>query len=131
MPAITTIAGRHAADRARAVAANRIEIAQDHARAGLDLAMRFHGLRTVPHFDPDPVDDRVLWINCRVGSVAADHALVYAVLDELGWRQNAARLSRHNARFDIVRLAHGPTAATVTVIIKMPTSEAPQWDPAA
>lgn len=123
----TTVAGRHAADRARdrdrAEAQSLIAELQDRVRGELDRELRSYGLTTHPHLHPALGYERSLWVNCRLASAATDHALVYAILDELGWSPDRARLSRIRQTHDVLRLRHAATDATLVLIVKVPFGE--------
>jgi hypothetical protein len=107
-----------------------LEIQQQGARERLAKAVAARGLETHPHFDRELGPERSLWINCRLDTRTADHQLVYALLDECGWRPDRERLSRVNHGYDIVRLKHASTAATLVVIIKLPAGAIEQWEAA-
>lgn len=122
-PHCTTVVGRHAADLARAraaIAQGEHDDQQDHARRELDRTLRGFGLRTEPHFDPTLQTERSIFVHCRVHTARADHELVYAILDDQGWRSDCARLSRFRQAYDVLRLVHRGTGATLVVIIKVP-----------
>lgn len=120
----TTVAGRHAADARRARdALDRREL-EDSAREQLAREFRSYGLTTFPHLQPELGIDRSIWVECRLASCAADRALVYAILDELHWQPDPARLSRIRQSHEVVRLRHRDTGATVVLIVKLP-AEAP------
>ena len=118
-PSCTTIAGRHAADVAR-IRERRTVTVQDAARERVARSCRRHGLTTHAHFEPELGTERTLWVDCRLESSRMDHAHVYAILETLGWKPDRARLSRFGERYDIVRLLHAETNATLTLIIKVP-----------
>lgn len=122
-PPCTTVAGRLAADRRRAAAAGLVDDAHDRARNELERALRLAGLSTQPHFHRELAAERSLWVDCRLASAHDDHRLVYAVLDAQGWRPDRERLSRHGQRYDVLRLRHAGTDATVVVIVKVPFGE--------
>lgn len=122
-PPCTTIAGRLAADRRRAADANLVEQLHDRARDELDRALRLAGLTTRPHFHRELAAERSLWIDCRLDRAHDDHRLVYAILDAQGWAPDRERLSRHGQRYDVLRLRHAGTDATVVVIVKVPFGE--------
>lgn len=118
----TTVAGRAAADRRRAEA-GLINQLQDRSREELDRALRFYGLPTVPHFNEALETDRTLFVECRLPCAEADRKLVYDVLDQEGWKPDAARTSRHRGWYDFLRLRHEGTDALLAVIIKRPHGE--------
>lgn len=120
---LTTVAGRHAADRERAVERETLTDRQDAARHALDRELRSYGLSTRPHLHPALGIDRSIWVNCRLASAAADHAFIYAILDELGWQPDPARLSRTRQAYDVLRLRHAATGATLVLIVKVPFGE--------
>lgn len=126
----TTVAGRHAAQlrRQRERSAQRTD--HDIAREHLALAASLRGLTICRHFDPALGSERALWIDCRHGRCPTDHQLVYALLDELGWQPDTARLSRQNAHYDTCRLTHQASGAALCVIIKLPKGEPTQWEAA-
>ena len=97
----------------------------------MDRAIRAHGLRTEPHLDGIGRGDaeRTIFIFCRPESTRADHDLIYALLDTLGWRPDRARLGRVTLAYDITRLIH-TSGARVTLIIKLPFGQPPQWEAA-
>lgn len=122
-PNTHSVAGRHAADRVRARAAivqAEHDDQQDHARRELDRTLRGFGLRTEPHFDPSLGTERSIFVWCRVPTARSDHELIYAILDDQGWRSDCARLSRHRQAYDVLRLVHQQTGATLVVIVKVP-----------
>lgn len=126
----TTVAGRHAAALRRQRARTDLQIAQDLAREAFACAVSLHGLTVYRHFEAELGPERSLWIDCRVDSCAADHRLVYALLDEYGWQPDRTRLSRTSHRYDIVRLRHGTSDATLVVIIKLPVGGFMEWEAA-
>jgi hypothetical protein len=127
----TIIAGRHEADRRRAAIDQSWRILQEHARTALDKTLRLFGLRTNPHFHVSPLSEEPsLWAWCRLATARADHDFIYAVLDEQGWKTDPARLSRFSVPLDVIRLRHAPTDATLVLIIKIPTGEAPHLEAA-
>lgn len=85
-------------------------------RAELGHALRAYGLRAVVDEGTEPA----LWVECRPACAAADRALVYGVLDRLGWAPDCARLSRLQVRHDVLRVRHARTGAAWVVIIKTP-----------
>lgn len=119
----TSVAGRHAADIARLRAQDERSADQDAARLALDRALRAHGLTTHPHLHPELGIDRTIWVSCRLATAADDHAWIYAQLDELGWKPDRERLSRIRQSYDVLRLRHTATDATVVLIVKVPFGE--------
>lgn len=105
------------------------EALQSGVRRELANAFRAHGLRTLPHFSSDLGEESV-WVECRLDHLRADHALVYALLDEFGWKPNTERLSRFSQRYEVTRLRHKRTDATIALIVKLPLGEVPQWEAA-
>lgn len=117
MPALTTTAGRHAADVARqraAAIAGHLAEQQDDVREDLAATYRRLGLRCFAHYHPQNAEPS-LAVNCRLEH-ALDHDLVYAVLDEKGWRPDPARLSRVRHGYDVLRLVHENGARLVLVV---------------
>lgn len=101
---------------------------EDHARKAVDKTLRLYGLRTQPHFDRTLETERSLWVDCRLATAQADRAFVYAVLDDHGWHPDRARLSRHRDTYDVLRLKHRATGATLVLIIKSPFAELPHLE---
>lgn len=121
----TTIAGRHAAEQARLRVTTDRRESQDDARQQLVEALTRFGLDVRAHLQPELADvDRTIWTACRVHCARADHESIYAILDLTGWRPDRARLSRHQLPYDVVRLRHPDTDATLVLIIKAPFGEA-------
>lgn len=116
----TTVAGRHAADQARERRRADRSTDQDTARWALERALRTYGLTTHPHLQPSLGIDRTIWVNCRLPTASADHAWIYAQLDELGWRPDRERLSRIRQGYDVLRLRHTASDATLVLIVKVP-----------
>lgn len=121
MPNITSIAGRHAADRERERHTELVNLFHHRAFEALDDALRAAGLKTHPHFAPQLHDERSLWVECRLATAQTDHERVYAVLDDMGWQPDRERLSRFRGAYDVVRLQHAETGARLVVIVRMPT----------
>lgn len=119
----TTVAGRTAADRQRAMEAHARQDAQQKAREDLNRALMFYGLPTAPHFNPGLGEDRSLWVDCRIVCAAADRRLIADVMDQEGWRSDVHRLSRHGERYEVLRVRHTKTDATLVVIVKVPHGE--------
>jgi hypothetical protein len=134
MPHPTSIAGRHAADRQRARAAEAatatVESAQFDARKALSYRLSHAGLHTFADIIPRPNVEPTLGLRCRLDRCEQDHALVYAVIDEMGWKTDVNRLSRINSRYDILRLVHVESAATLLLIITLPAYEVAKWEAA-
>lgn len=116
----TTVAGRHAADARRSRAHDALLERQDRVREQLAHELRSYGLTTHPHLQRVLVVDRSIWVECRVASCAQDRAFVYAILDELHWSPDCTRLSRFRQSYEVVRLRHADTGATVVLIVKIP-----------
>jgi hypothetical protein len=93
---------------------------QDKTRDQLAASCRRYGLTVNAHFQPELENERTLWVNCRAETRDTDHAHVYALLDEQGWKPDRERLSRYRQRHDIVRLRHADTDASLVLIIKVP-----------
>jgi hypothetical protein len=98
-------------------------------RRELAKAFRAHGLRTLPHYSTDLAEPSI-WVECRVDTCASDHALIYALLDAEGWRTNTERLSRVSQRYDVTRVRHIRTGATLALIVKHPSPDTPSWEAA-
>lgn len=129
-PPCTTVAGRHAAALCRQRARTDLQIAQDFAREAFACAAVLHGLTVYRHFQPELGPERSLWIDCHVATCAADHRLVYALLDEYGWQPDRARLSRTSQRYDVLRVRHAKSDAVLVVIIKLPVGGYQEWEAA-
>jgi hypothetical protein len=134
MPHSTSIAGRHAADRQRARAADAVTAvtadAQFDARKALAYRLERAGLHTFADIIPRPNVEPTLALRCRVDSCEQDHARIYAILDEMGWKSDVNRLSRINHRYDILRLVHPATGATLVLIITLPAYQVSPWEAA-
>jgi hypothetical protein len=134
MPHPTSIAGRHAADRQRARAAEaasaHIVDAQFEAAAVLAFRLQRSGLQTCADILPHRPIEPTLGVRCRIDHCEADHSLIYAILDELGWKTDPKRLSRVNARYDILRLVHAASGATLVLIITLPAYQVGAWEAA-
>ncbi len=130
MPAITTTAGRHAADRQREHLAVDFALEQQAARAFLAHKLRAHGLVVFADTAERPNVEPSIAVNCRVDSCAADRETVYALLDETGWTKHPSRFARHNGYGDFVPLVHPTTRATCWLIVKVPSPRVPQWEAA-
>jgi len=121
MPHLTTVAGRHAADRARAQAATeaatRKSLTDEAAREGLRAAIAGHAIRVL-----DVLRDGAheLRVQCGVDTCARDSELVDAIITDQGFTLDPTRLSRFRDRFEFVRLLQPATGAQVTVVISRP-----------
>lgn len=125
-----TIAAKRLGAQLRAERETAIEAQQNTARECLARTIAQHGLAVHQHFESALGPERSLWVDCRLESRNTDQQLVYAILDEQGWRPDRDRLSRVNHRYDITRLKHASTNATLVVIIKLPMGEVGQWEAA-
>ena len=134
MPHITSIAGRAAADRQRAraaeVATAKVEAAQQEAREALARRFKAAGLHAFADITARPNVEPTLGVRCSITSCEQDHSLVYAILDELGWKTDVRRLSRINSRYDILRLVHVQTSAMLVLIITLPAYQISSWEAA-
>jgi hypothetical protein len=130
----TSIAGRHAADRLRAATAARAEaelrLERQNARVHLAQRLRAVGLAVAAECAEHPERMPTIAVNCRVDTCRADHALVYALLDETGWSKDPSRYARHNVYGDFVPLHHPTTQALCLLVVKVPESQVPQWETA-
>ena len=121
MPHLTSIAGRHAADRERqraALAAAEVQtLVNDSARESLRRAIAAHQIRVV-----DVLRDgrHELRVQCGVDTCAHDSALVDAIITDFGFALDPSRISRFSERFEFVRLHNPATGAKVEVVIGRP-----------
>lgn len=97
--------------------------AQDTARAEVARGVRWFSIPTREHFEPEPDDERTLYVNCRLASAAVDRQVVYAVLEDQGWHPDSKRLSTYRGNLDTMRLVHSETRARLCVVIRIPTGE--------
>lgn len=123
MPHLTTVAGRHAADRARtaaaAEAATSKALTDSAARETLRRAIAGHGIRVL---DCLRADGPELHVKCGVDTCAQDSALVDAIITDQGYTLDPSRISRFRDRFEFVRLVQQGTGAKVSVVISRPGS---------
>lgn len=121
MPHLTSIAGRHAADRARQratqAAAEAHQLVSDEAREALRRAIAAHGIRAIDVLRDGTHELRVA---CGVVTCAQDSATVDAIITDQGFTLDPTRLSRFRDRFELVRLHQPATGAKVTVVISRP-----------
>lgn len=136
MPHLTSIAGRHAADRERERAAQAlltqpdVDEQQQLARERLARTIRNLGIEAHAHFDDVLGTERTLKVDCRLASCENDQRLVHAVLDDQHWRPDPRRISRYNARYHVVRVRHRDTGATLAIVLSIPNCEVTQWEAA-
>ena len=130
MPALTSTAGRHAADRQRAALEAERVIEQQSARAHLAHRLRHAGLAVFADCVERPNTEPSIAVNCRLESCMADHELVYTMLDDTGWTKNPAAWARHNAYGDFVPICHPTTQATCLLIVKVPHAKIDHWEAA-
>jgi hypothetical protein len=124
-PAVTSIAGRHEADVRRARLAGHNHRQQD-AREDLERTIRRRGLQVVAdwHGTAEPA----LAVKCRLEHAQDDRIWIYAALDSCGWQPDRTRLSRINARYDVLRLRHKDTAAPLMLVITNACGEVEAWE---
>jgi hypothetical protein len=126
-PGPHTVAGRHAADRARERDSRPALVARRAAIDQLVTAIRAHGL---PHFadlTARPNVEPGIGVNVRLDRITADEALVFALLDERGWRITTGRHGTYGHHLFCV---HEATGAEVVLHVKVPHAAVPQWEPA-
>lgn len=136
MPHLTSIAGRHAADRERERAAQALLTPPDDcelqaaARDRLARVIRMHGLEACARFEDVLGPERTLKVDCRLASCANDQRLVYAILDDQRWRPDDRKRSVISARYHVLRVRHRDCGAQLAVVIGIPNSEVTQWEAA-
>lgn len=136
MPHLTSIAGRHAADRERERAAQALLTHPDLieqqalARERLARTIRAHGIEVHARYDDVLGSERTLKVDCRLASCENDQRLVYAILDDQRWRPDTHRISRFNARYHVLRVRHAGTGAALAVVLSIPNCEVTQWEAA-
>lgn len=121
MLSITSIAGRHQADVRRARACSQHTSRQQDAREELERALRAHHLQVIA--DWHGASEPALAVKCRLEHARHDRGWIYAALDTLGWQPDTRRLSRINAKYDVLRLRHRDTAAALMLIVQSPCAE--------
>lgn len=123
MVQITSIAGRHAADRARdralSAAAEAKRLIDDEARETLRRAIAGHGIRVLDCLRGDGPE---LHVQCGVDTCAQDSALVDAIITDQGYTLDPSRISRFRDRFEFIRLVQEGTGAKVSVVVSRPGS---------
>lgn len=122
MPHLTSIAGRHAADRARqraAAAAEARQLVSDAARETLRRTIAAHGIRVLDRLTDAGHELRV---QCSVDQCARDSELLDAIITDHGFALDPTRISRFRDRWELVHLHQPATGATVTVVISRPGS---------
>ena len=122
MPNITSIAGRHAADRERQranAAARALQAISDEARETLRRALAARGIRVVDVLRPEGPE---LHVRCGIETCAHDSQLVDAIITDHGFSLDPTRLSRFRDRFEFVRLHQPSSGAKVSVVISRPGS---------
>jgi hypothetical protein len=126
MPDPHSTAGRHAADLARARAADgttpRFAAVQRLARA-----IRAHGLPHYADLTQRPNVEPAIGVNVRLDHAVTDEALVFTILDDCGWRITTGR---HGAYGHHLFCLHRDTGAEVQVHVKLPHAQVPQWEAA-
>jgi hypothetical protein len=128
-PAVTSIAGRHIADVRRARLSSQQNNRQQDARETLERTIRRRGLQVVAdwHGTVEPA----LAVKCRLEQAREDREWIYAALDTCGWQPDRTRLSRINAKYDVLRLRHKDTAAPLMLVITNPACvDVVAWDAA-
>ena len=91
--------------------------------------MRRRGLQVVA--DWHGAAEPALAVKCRLEQAREDREWVYAALDTFGWQPDRTRLSRINAKYDVLRLRHKDTAAGMTLVITNPACvDVVAWDAA-
>ncbi len=136
MPHLTSIAGRHAADRERERAAQALLTHPDQheqqslARERLARTIRAHGIEVHARYDDVLGPERTLKVDCRLETCQSDQRLVYAILDDQHWQPDVRRFSRFNARYHVLRVRHRDTGALLAVVLSVPTCEVAQWEAA-
>lgn len=122
MPNITSIAGRHAADRERqraSAAARALQAISDEARETLRRALAARGIRVVDVLRPEGPE---LHVRCGIETCAHDSQLVDAIITDHGFALDPTRISRFRDRFEFVRLHQLSSGAKVSVVISRPGS---------
>jgi len=128
-PAVTSIAGRHQADARLARLSGQQNSRQQDARETLEHTIRRRGLQVVAdwHGTVEPL----LVVKCRLEQAREDREWIYAALDTCGWQPDRSRLSRINAKFDVLLLRHKDTAAPLMLVITNPACvDVVAWDAA-
>ena len=127
-PAVTSIAGRHQADVRRARLSSQHNSRQQDAREEIEHTLRRRGLQVVA--DWHGAAEPALAVKCRLEQAREDREWIYAALDTFGWQPDPTRLTRINAKYDVLRLRHKDTAAGMTLVITNPVAEMVAWDAA-
>lgn len=122
-PACTTIAGRHAADQQREIEREEALDRQNHARHEFDQVLRLHGLKTAPHFDVEPDEEKVLYVTVAFATARRERVTIAGLLEQKDWSADPDRLQRITFSLETLRLKHKPTGARMTVVIRIPTGE--------
>lgn len=121
MPHLTSIAGRHAADRERQREASNAERSQQElageARSALQRAIHQRGIRC---FDVLDDGEHLLSIRCGIETCARDSDVVDAVIEQQGFVLDRRRLGRYRDRFEFLPLVQERTGAKVGVVISRP-----------
>ena len=121
MPHLTSIAGRHAADRERQraeqAAAEARQLVDEAARETLRRAIAAHGIRVIEVLRDGGT---TLSVRCGIDTCARDSELVDAIITDQGWTLDPKRLSRFRDRFELVRLHQPATGARTEVLISRP-----------
>jgi hypothetical protein len=137
MPHLTSIAGRHAADRARERATERA--AQDRfeihhsTRELLAHMLEKRGLRVFADHSRPGGHEPSIGVNCSVEQSERDQGVIVATLDELGWRPDPYRISRFQNRHESLRLHQPATGARVLLLVHIPSGvllQTHQWEAA-
>lgn len=114
----TTVAGRHAADRQRAL----VRPQPDPALVALDTLAAY--LRKRPlNVIASPArggDMACIALKIRLEYLGLDYVWIDAVLNDLEWTPTRESDSRLNARYDIRVVQHKATGAKALLIITLP-----------
>ena len=94
--------------------------ARDHARQEVDQLLRLHGLKTRPHFDEGPGEEKALYVNVGFATAQRDRNTVVGLLEQQGWAADPERLSRFAFAIETIRIRHKATGARMTVIVRIP-----------
>lgn len=97
--------------------------ARDNARHEVDKVLKLHGLKTKPHFDEGPGEEKSLYVNVSFDGARRERATIVGLLEQQGWSPDPERLTRITFAIETIRVRHKQTGARMAVIVRVPIGD--------